>query len=167
MREAKQIIENYKADYQKYLNNVPAYVLEQDEAGFYQRLGFANIDESVLEIEYKFIYTSDGGKAQRSFTVPMTDETIVQLIGILENKLTDAAFRKEQRALMTKALRESIKRRDNYTCQLCGNSIHKEPNLLLEIDHITPVSKGGPTEESNLQTLCWKCNRSKGNKILE
>lgn len=167
LREAKQIIENYKADYQKYLNNVPAYVLEQDEAGFYQRLGFANIDESVLEIEYKFIYTSDGGKAQRSFTVPMTDETIVQLIGILENKLTDVAFRKEQRALMTKALRESIKKRDHYTCCECGNSIHKEPNLLLEIDHIMPISKGGKTEESNLQTLCWKCNRSKGNKILE
>ena len=167
LREAKQIIENYKADYQKYLNNVPAYVLEQDEAGFYQRLGFANIDESVLEIEYKFIYTSDGGKAQRSFTVPMTDETIVQLIGILENKLTDVAFRKEQRALMTKALRESIKKRDHYTCCECGNSIHKEPNLLLEIDHIMPISKGGKTEESNLQTLCWKCNRSKGNKVLE
>ena len=166
LREAKQIIENYKADYQKYLNNVPAYVLEQDETGFYQRLGFANIDESVLAIEYKFIYTSDGGKAQRSFTVPMIDETIVQLIGILENKLTDAAFRKEQRALMTKALRESIKKRDHYTCCECGNSIHKEPNLLLEIDHIIPVSKGGKTEENNLQTLCWKCNRSKSNKIV-
>lgn len=22
------------------------------------------------------------------------------------------------------------------------------------------------TEENNLQTLCWKCNRSKGDKIL-
>lgn len=167
LKEAKQIIENYKADYKQYLNNVPAYILEQDEAGFYQKLGFANIDESVLEVEYKFVYTSDGGKAQRSFTVPMTDETIVRLIEILENKLTDAAFRKEQRALMTKALRESIKKRDHYTCCECGNSIHKEPNLLLEIDHIMPISKGGKTEESNLQTLCWKCNRSKGNKILE
>ena len=44
--------------------------------------------------------------------------------------------------------------------------VDAEPNLLLEIDHIIPVSKGGLTEESNLQTLCWKCNRSKSDKIL-
>ncbi|MBR5502670.1 MAG: HNH endonuclease, partial [Oscillospiraceae bacterium] len=46
------------------------------------------------------------------------------------------------------------------------NSTHAEPNLLLEIDHIIPVSKGGVTEEGNLQTLCWKCNRAKSNKIM-
>ena len=56
--------------------------------------------------------------------------------------------------------------RDNYTCKSCGNSTHDEPNLLLEIDHIVPVSKGGYTTEENLQTLCWKCNRSKGNKLV-
>ncbi|WP_411815422.1 HNH endonuclease [Kurthia gibsonii] len=39
------------------------------------------------------------------------------------------------------------------------------PNLLLEIDHIIPISKGGMSSEDNLQTLCWKCNRSKGAKI--
>lgn len=166
LREAKQIIENYKADYQQYLGNVPAYVMENDEAGFYSRLGFANIDESVLTVEYKFAYTSGGGMAQRSFTVPMTEETIAELIKTLESKLTASAFAKEQRTMMTKKLREAIKTRDDFTCCNCGNSTHKEPNLLLEIDHIIPVSKGGRTEEANLQTLCWKCNRTKSNKIL-
>lgn len=164
LREAKQIIENYKTAYKKYLNNVPDFILEQDEAGFYSRLGFAHIDESVLVVEYKFAYTSDGGMAQRSFTVPMTEDTIIELIHSLEGKLTASAFAKEQRQMMTKKLREQIKVRDNYTCRLCGNSTHKEPNLLLEIDHIKPVALGGCTEESNLQTLCWKCNRSKGAK---
>ena len=73
---------------------------------------------------------------------------------------------KEQRVLMTQKLREQIKKRDHYTCCVCGNSIEKEPNLLLEIDHIIPVSKGGKTTEDNLQTLCWKCNRSKSNKLM-
>ncbi|MBQ8327578.1 MAG: HNH endonuclease [Lachnospiraceae bacterium] len=67
---------------------------------------------------------------------------------------------------MTKKLRDFIKNRDNFTCCYCKNSTHAEPNLLLEIDHIIPVSKGGKTEENNLQTLCWKCNRSKSDKII-
>ena len=166
LRDAKQIIENYKADYQQYLGDVPAFIMENYEAGFYSRLGFANIDESVLTVEYKFSYTSNGGMARRSFIVPMTEETIIELIKLLESKLTASAFAKEQRTLMTKKLREFIKKRDNYTCCNCGNSIYAEPNLLLEIDHIIPVSKGGCTEEKNLQTLCWKCNRSKSDKII-
>ena len=166
LKDAKQIIENYKAEYQQYLGDVPNFIIEHDEAGFYARLGFANIDESIFAVEYKFSYTSGGGMVQRSFTVPMTLETISDLIELLKSKLTAEAFAKEQRALMTNKLREAIKKRDNYTCCFCGNSVYLEPNLLLEIDHITPVAQGGPTEESNLQTLCWKCNRSKGAKII-
>lgn len=166
LRDAKQIIENYKVDYQQYLGDVPDFIMQNDESGFYSRLGFADVDESVLTVEYKFSYTSGGGMAQRSFTVPMTEETIVELINVLESKLTAKAFAKEQRALMTKKLREYIKKRDNFTCCNCGNSTYKEPNLLLEIDHIIPVAKGGCTVEDNLQTLCWKCNRAKSDKIL-
>ena len=165
LKEAKEIIENYKAEYQQYLGNVPDFVMKNDEDGFYSRLGFTIIDESVLTVEYKFVYTSKGGFAQRSFPFPMTEENIERLIKALENKLTMSAFIKEQRTLMTKKLRNSIKERDNFTCCNCGNSIYKEPNLLLEIDHIIPVSKGGETKEDNLQTLCWKCNRAKSNKI--
>ena len=104
--------------------------------------------------------------AQRSFTVPMTEETIVELIKALESKLTAAAFAKEQRSLMTRKLRNFIKERDNFTCCNCQNSTRAEPNLLLEIDHIIPVAKGGCTTEENLQTLCWKCNREKSDKII-
>ena len=167
LRDAKQIIENYKAEYQQYLGGVPDFIMENDKAGFYSRLGFATVDESVLTVEYKFSYTSGGGMARRSFTVPMTEENISELIKVLESKLTASAFAKEQRILMTKKLRDLIKRRDNFTCCNCGNSTYAEPNLLLEIDHIIPVAKGGRTVEENLQTLCWKCNRAKGAEITD
>lgn len=166
LKEAKIIIENYKKDYNQYVQDVPAFVMENDENGFYSRLGLAIIDEAVLNVEYKFTYTSNGGMAQRSFTVPMNEETIIELIHQLESKLSAEALAKEQRALMTTKLRTHIKERDNYTCCQCGNSTHEEPNLLLEIDHIIPIAKGGLTQEDNLQTLCWKCNRSKGAKII-
>ncbi len=166
LRDAKEIINNYKKEYQQYITNVPSFVLNNDEDGFYSRLGFADISESVLTVEYRFSYTSGGGFAQRYFSVPMTEETIIELINTLQSKLTLSAFAKEQRLLMTSKLRQHIKERDNFTCKNCGNSTHVEPNLLLEIDHIIPVSKGGVTEESNLQTLCWKCNRSKSDKLM-
>ena len=165
LKEARRIIEVQKSEYQQYLGDVPAFIIKEDQEGFYSRLGFANIDESVLNVEYKFSYTSGGGFAKRTFTIPMTEETIVELIKLLEGKLTASAFTKEQRALMTSKLRETIKTRDNFTCCCCGNSTYAEPNLLLEIDHIIPVSKGGCTVEDNLQTLCWKCNRAKGSKL--
>ncbi|OON85412.1 hypothetical protein BXO88_12175 [Oribacterium sp. C9] len=83
LKDARQIINNYKKDYQQYITNVPSYVMQNDEDGFYSRLGFANISESVLTIEYKFNYTSNGGMAQRNFTIPMTEETIIELINAL------------------------------------------------------------------------------------
>lgn len=69
---------------------------------------------------------------------------------------------KNQRKLMTKELRNKIKARDNYTCQICGKQMFDEVGL--HIDHIIPVSQGGKTIESNLQVLCDKCNLRKGNR---
>ena len=86
-------------------------------------------------------------------------------LGILASSVKFKKSIAGQRALMTSSLREEIKERDHYTCKKCKNSTEKEPNLLLEIDHIVPLSKGGLTSRDNLQTLCWRCNRSKGAKL--
>ncbi len=46
-------------------------------------------------------------------------------------------------------------------CALCGVTKEMSP---LDVDHIIPRSRGGRTELANLQVLCMKCNRSKGNR---
>lgn len=166
LKEAKTIIDNYKTDYEQYITDVPSYVLENDEDGFYSRLGLPIIDEAILNVDYKIVYTSNGRMAQRFFTVPMNEENIIELINSLENKLSMSALANEQRIKMTTKLRRFIIKRDNFTCCLCGNSTKAEPNLLLEVDHIIPISKGGLTVEDNLRTLCWKCNRRKGAKLI-
>lgn len=56
------------------------------------------------------------------------------------------------------ALRWLVFERDNFTCQHCGKRQH------LAVDHIYPESKGGTLELTNLQTLCKRCNSSKGSR---
>lgn len=61
---------------------------------------------------------------------------------------------------ISKRLRFEVFKRDNFTCQYCSA---KPPKVPLEIDHITPVSKGGKNIIDNLLTSCFDCNRGKSN----
>lgn len=70
-----------------------------------------------------------------------------------------------KRKTLSSQKRFSILKRDKYTCKKCGNSPSKDEKCELHVDHITPVSKDGTNDDSNLQTLCSKCNIKKGNKI--
>jgi 5-methylcytosine-specific restriction endonuclease McrA len=63
------------------------------------------------------------------------------------------------------SLRNFIKCRDDHTRRSCSVSVAAEPHLLLEVDHVVPVSKGGLSTPEDLQTLCWRCNRTKSNKL--
>lgn len=112
-------------------------------------------------LHFIFYYASPNGRTVRRAFI-LASQEILDYICKKEEWRESA---KGQRALMTPKLREEILKRDNYTCKICGNSIRNEPNLLLEVDHIIPLSKGGKTVKENLQTLCWKCNRTKSNKM--
>lgn len=130
-------------------------------------LGFDEVIFDQLTFPtYSFQYVSSGGNSSLSydieFDVPNIEDFVDYLGQLVKFKKSVAG----QRALMTQSLRSCIKERDDYTCQMCGISAHTTENLLLEIDHIMPLAKGGITSEDNLQTLCWKCNRSKGSRIL-
>jgi 5-methylcytosine-specific restriction endonuclease McrA len=47
---------------------------------------------------------------------------------------------------------------------MCGRD--RYDGVKLEVDHIIPVLKGGSDDISNLQTLCFDCNRGESDKIL-
>ena len=67
------------------------------------------------------------------------------------------------RKTISKKTRFQIFKRDSFTCQYCGK---KSPDVVLEVDHIEPVSKGGDNEITNLITACFDCNRGKSDKRL-
>ena len=59
------------------------------------------------------------------------------------------------------SLRYRVLKEADGRCTLCGATKKERP---LDVDHIKPRSKGGKNVYENLQVLCSKCNRSKGNK---
>ena len=65
-----------------------------------------------------------------------------------------------KRKKLGKKIRFEVFKRDSFTCQYCGQSA---PQVILEVDHIVPVSKGGDDELTNLITSCRDCNRGKSN----
>ncbi len=63
-----------------------------------------------------------------------------------------------KRECVSKKIRFEVFKRDLFTCQYCGK---KAPAVILEIDHIKPVSKDGTNDIENLVSACFDCNRGK------
>ena len=60
---------------------------------------------------------------------------------------------------VTRTQRARIMDRDGSECVQCGAKEH------LCIDHKLPISRGGTSDDDNLQVLCLPCNTAKGNKL--
>lgn len=68
-----------------------------------------------------------------------------------------------ERKGLSKKVRFEVFKRDSFTCQYCGKSA---PGVILEVDHIKPVSKEGDNEITNLITACRDCNAGKSDREL-
>ena len=65
---------------------------------------------------------------------------------------------KRNRKYIVAFSKKNILRRDNYTCQYCGNT-----NPILTVDHVIPKSRGGKSDWTNVVVACKSCNLNKGN----
>lgn len=157
--EKRKIMESIDGD-------IPAIIKKFSKKKLEKNLGFEEIDlKSSRFPRYTFKYVSPGGNKSTRYDVVMDIDNLNRFVEYLSEKIKFRRSAAGQRALMTSKLREKIKQRDGYTCKKCGISTAQEPHLLLEIDHIVPIARGGLTTEENLQTLCWKCNRTKGTRV--
>lgn len=162
--EGKVLLENKKSDIlESIAHDVPALIKALFKRTLEKELGFHEFAFNELYFPtFCFRYVSAGGNSGTQFSVEMNIEMLERFVNYLAENVKFRKSIEGQRRLMTPKLRQHIIERDGYTCQYCNNSTNKEPNLLLEVDHIIPLAKGGTTTEENLQTLCWKCNRHKG-----
>jgi 5-methylcytosine-specific restriction endonuclease McrA len=78
-----------------------------------------------------------------TFTVP----SIIMLIGKMVGLKQQAKFN-----------RTNVFKRDEFTCQYCGNIFHKQE---LTLDHVIPRSQGGETSWTNVVAACKPCNLKK------
>lgn len=67
------------------------------------------------------------------------------------------------RKQISKRVRFEVFKRDGFVCQYCGSH---PPKVVLHVDHIVAVSKGGAYDIDNLTTACQPCNLGKSNKAL-
>jgi len=68
------------------------------------------------------------------------------------------------RKSLSKSIRFEVFKRDKFTCQYCGG---KAPDVVLHIDHVHPVSRGGKNDILNLVTSCYDCNLGKSDRKLD
>lgn len=109
-----------------------------------------------------------------TFNKRMTEEDyVLQLIKVIDEidlvigdfilwTDTKKVKKPNSQRIISGTTRQNVLMRDNYTCQICGATV--KDGAKLEIDHIIPYSKGGTTDENNLQVLCQQCNREKHNR---
>jgi hypothetical protein len=168
IEDAKQILINKKEILMNEIERfVPEIVKKNQRNRIEKELGLPSISfEEIYIHRFIFRYTSAGGNSEQTKIIELTTDTLEDFISYISENMGNKGNMVYQHPLMTRTLRAKIKQRDDFTCKICKNSILNEPNLLLEINHIIPPSKGGTYSEDNLQTLCWKCNRIKKNKIF-
>lgn len=70
-------------------------------------------------------------------------------------------FVNHRRFARVKFCRENVYRRDDYTCQYCGERFQAKE---LTLDHVVPASKRGRKDWTNMVTACRKCNHRKANR---
>ena len=69
-----------------------------------------------------------------------------------------------KRRTFTKPEKWQVYAKCNAKCAICGKYLKFSK---MTIDHITPLSRGGTNEISNLQAACSTCNKSKGDMTLD
>ena len=116
------------------------------------------------------ITKKDGTKYLLEKFNDLSDAEIIELNEICEIKIDEYIkkrgngifdHRKLSNKIIPGSLRYEVLKKSKGKCELCG--IDRKTRSL-DVDHIIPRTKGGSNDISNLQALCYSCNRAKGNR---
>jgi hypothetical protein len=95
------------------------------------------------------------------------EELARMIVGVQEGRIPEAnlfkRLRRSSREPVSLKLRREVLIRDGHRCVKCGADPKTDKTVKLEVDHVKPASKKGPSVLENLQTLCFRCNSGKSN----
>lgn len=153
------------SDVSKIAQELLSYDTSQKE---YYELVTKNMVGRVLTNNRK-ITEKDGTRYSLKGFEKLTKDQISSLIEICNSKITEYIDKRGERIWSHRHLsndpvpgsvRYEVLKKAKGKCELCGIS-NKEKSL--DVDHIIPRSKNGSNDISNLQALCFTCNRQKRN----
>ena len=123
------------------------------------------INESIYDISINVVvsYITNSGKYSYRKNKIVKYQELCDIYMQWQNGKKYDETSKRERKYMNDKLRYAVLKRDNFKCKKCG--ISAKDGAKLHVDHIIPVSKGGKTTISNLQTLCDRCNLGKSDKL--
>lgn len=119
-------------------------------------------EQFLIRLKIEVYYRSNGGNVNDSRYGKFSFDELINFYNQWQNGNKYEETKRQERKIMNDDIRYNVLKRDNYTCQICG--VTAKDGAKLHVDHIVPVSKGGKTVMSNLQTLCDRCNLGKSNK---
>lgn len=128
------------------------------------------IEEIEKPVKRKYTKFADARDYQRivekKYLQLFYDNVLIKYIETKPNPWGKTKSERSEDRGISKSVRFDVLKRDKFKCVACGASPAKDENVQLEIDHIIPWSKGGTNDDSNLQTLCHKCNRGKRDTLM-
>ena len=123
-------------------------------------LGHAQVVEAEGEMKYQ---THDLGSWLDSSSGKMAEGMIRSVrFAMKVPKVIVLAIYDKLPSKEVKFTRHNVFLRDHFTCQYCNKEFAENE---LNLDHVTPRDKGGPTRWDNIVTSCIGCNNRKANKL--
>lgn len=120
-------------------------------------------DDFAILLNISAYYRSNSGNVVDSRKGKYSYDDLVRIYNEWQKGNKYEETKRQERRIMNDDIRYNVLKRDNYSCQICGATA--KDGAKLHVDHIIPVSRGGKTVMSNLQTLCDQCNIGKNDKM--
>jgi ATP adenylyltransferase len=143
-----------------------AFLIEDESQIEYYEQIVKRYPVQVLSKHHIIQKTKTGYQLSDSLT-QLSEQERQTLISLCNDKLLEYVKKRklavwEHRFLadgyLSGSVRYDILRRAKGRCACCGISAEERA---LDIDHIIPRNKGGSDDPTNLQALCYQCNRQK------
>ena len=128
---------------------------------------------STQPIEFNILYFKQCKYCDTFFVSRWSHQTQCGSQGCISAQITDRTM--TRRAAIHNVSSELVRpidvfERDGWVCQSCNKQLRQKDRGKMkpespEIDHVIPISRGGPHTYDNLQTMCKECNGRKGNSL--